>query len=348
MKLAIHEEAKGFSDRWIKYCNENSIPYKLVNCCDNNIIQDLEDCDGLMWAWSQNNFAASLFARQLTMSLEKKGQKVFPDVNTGWHHDDKVGQKYLLEAIDAPLVKSYVFYSKKEAEVWLDTTTFPKVFKLRGGAGSINVKLASTRKQAQSFINTAFGKGFLQINRWDRFKDRLWVLKRDKNMQALKFAFKGIGRIFIHPESEKFSQREKGYIYFQDFLPNNNYDTRLVVIGDRCFGIRRYTRENDFRASGSGLLAYDPELFSQDCIRIAFNITRKLGAQSVAYDFIWDEEIPKIVEISYSFSMGQAYDSCPGYWDSNLVWYAKEVNPQYFMIEDFLKEMELAQNKPHI
>lgn len=340
MKLAIHQEAKSFSDRWIQYCEENKVPYKIVDCHDSDIIQQLDDCDGLMWNWNQNDYKAALFVRQLTLSLEKKGKKVFPDVNTGWHHDDKVGQKYLLEAIDAPLVKSDVFYTKQSAEKWLDQTSFPKVFKLRGGAGSINVKLVGSRSEAQSLVDTAFGKGFPQIDNWGRLKDKCWVLKRDKNLEAVKGIFKGIGRLFILTDLARFSQREKGYIYFQEFLPNNTYDTRLVIIGNRCFAVRRYTRENDFRASGSGIKAYGPELFDHQSIKIAFEITKKLGAQSVAFDFIWDGDTPKIVEISYCFVMGAFYDTCPGYWDSSLQWYQQEVNPQRFMIEDFINSLK--------
>src|SRR5664279_4167064 len=288
MKIAIHILAGSFSDRWIKYCDENQVSYKLVNCYDYDIVAQLNDCDGLMWHWNQNDYKAALFARQLTLSLEKKGIKVFPNVNTAWHHDDKLGQKYLLESIDAPLVKSYVFFSKKDAMDWLDTTTFPKVFKLRGGAGSVNVSLAKTKDKAKSLINTAFGKGFSHIDRFSRLKDRFWVLKRDKNKSAIRGVLSGFARIVIPTEVEKFSHNEKGYIYFQDFLPANEYDTRLVVIGNRCFGVRRYCRKGDFRASGSGIKAYEPELFDKSSIDIAFKITKKLKAQSVAFDFIWD------------------------------------------------------------
>jgi glutathione synthase/RimK-type ligase-like ATP-grasp enzyme len=307
-----------------------------VSCYDSDIIQQLDDCDALMWNWNQTDFRAALMARQLTISLELRGKKIFPDFKTCWHHDDKVGQKYLLEAIDAPLVKTHVFYSKKEAEEWLNKTSFPKVFKLRGGAGSLNVKLVKSRSEAQSYVNKAFGKGFSQINGWGRLKDKLWIFKRDRNLAAVKGIFKGIGRLFIYTELAKFSQREKGYIYFQDFMPGNTYDTRLVVIGDRCIGVRRYVRENDFRASGSGIKAYEPELFDKRCIKIAFEIARKLELQSVGFDFIWDNDEPKIVELSYTFIVGPFYDNCPGYWDSNLQWHQAEVNLQRFMIEDFL------------
>ena len=147
MKIAIHDNPGSFIDRWITYCLENKINFKKVNCYDTDIILQLDDCDGLMWNWSQTDYKAALCARQLTKSLERKGIRVFPDTNTSWHFDDKVGQKYLLEAIGAPFVKSYVFYSAKEALDWIEKTSFPKVFKLRRGAGSINVSLIKTKKK---------------------------------------------------------------------------------------------------------------------------------------------------------------------------------------------------------
>ena len=71
----------------------------------------------------------------------------------------------------------------------------------------------------------------------------------------------------------------------------------------------------------------------------AIEIAKKLNTQSVAFDFIWDGQEPKIVEISYCFVMGSFYDDCPGYWDSGLNWHETIVNPQYFMIEDFIEEL---------
>src|SRR5690606_41519867 len=61
-----------------------------------------------------------LFARQLIASLEEMGIHVFPDLNTCWHYDDKVGQKYLLEAIGAPLVPTHIFYDRAAALAWAE------------------------------------------------------------------------------------------------------------------------------------------------------------------------------------------------------------------------------------
>lgn len=344
MKIAIHHSSGSFSDEWIHYCKEKGIEYKLVCCYDTNIIEQLNDCDGLMWHWTHENYKANLFARQIIYALEKKGVKVFPSAHTCWHYDDKIGQKYLLEAIAAPLVQSYVFYSKDKALLWLEQSSLPKVFKLRSGAGSINVKLVKTRQDAKRLINKAFGVGFKTVNTWSALKDRIWRLRRDKSWAQAVSVVKGIGRLFIHTEFQKFSVTQKGYVYFQDFIPDNLYDTRLVVIGDRCFGVRRFCRKNDFRASGSGVKAYEPELFDIKTIKIAFEVAEKLNSQSLALDFILDNNIPKIVEISYAFITGRFYRDCQGYWDTNQVWHNREVNPEYFMIEDFIADINTKKN----
>ena len=251
MKIAIHHTPGSFSDRWISYCKENDIPYKLVNAYDSDIIKQVEDCDAFMWHHHHANYKDALFAKQLLYSLEIAGKKVFPNFHTGWHFDDKVGQKYLLEAIGAPLVPSYVFYSKDEALEWVNKTTFPKVFKLRGGAGASNVRLVHTKSEAVSLVKKAFGKGFSQFNRWGYCKERFNKWRTGKD--SLVGVCKGIARLFVPTEFAKMHAPEKGYVYFQDFIPDNQYDIRIVVVNmNKAFGIKRLVRNNDFRASGSG------------------------------------------------------------------------------------------------
>lgn len=341
MKIAIHRCSGSFSDRWIEYCKKNSIDYKEVNCYDSDIIKKLKHFNGLMWHWNHGNYRDQNFARQFIISIEKKGIKVFPNFNTCWHFDDKVGQKYLLEAIDAPLVPSYVFYNAKEALKWIESTIFPKVFKLRGGAGSLNVRLVKTKKCAKRLVRKAFNKGFPLVDATSGIKQRFWVLKRDRNFRAVIHFAKGIVRLFMPDEAANLLPHQKGYVYFQDFIPNNEYDDRIVIIGDRAIAIRRYNRKDDFRASGSGLIEYQPALFNKETIRLAFEVSDKIGSQSTAYDFVYDKNGSAfIIEISYAFVMGHSYDKCPGYWDKNLKWHEDNVDPQRYIIEDFISELQ--------
>lgn len=332
MKIAIHDRKGSFSEGWIKYCRENSIDYKIVNAYDSNIIKQINDCDAFMWHCHHANYKDSLFAKQLLFSLQQSGKKVFPDFNSVWHFDDKVGQKYLLESIGAPLVPSYVFYSKKEALDWVGGTSFPKVFKLRGGAGATNVKLVQSKRQAMRLVNKAFGRGFSQFNRWNNFKERIRKFKLGK--ESISGLCKGVGRLIITTEFDKMHSREKGYVYFQDFIPNNNSDTRIVVIGNKALGERRFVRKNDFRASGSGEFSY--ENISTDAVEVAFEISKRLNLQSVAFDFIFDSnQNPLIVEMSYGFGTSGIKNS-PGYWDNNMNWHEDNFDLCSWMVEQIM------------
>ncbi|MCD4724678.1 MAG: hypothetical protein K8R63_07520, partial [Bacteroidales bacterium] len=245
MKIGIHQTKGLFSERWIDYCKANKIPYKLVNCYQDDIIKQLHDCDALMWHFHHASPRDFLFAKQLLYSVQASGKAVFPDYNTMWHFDDKLGQKYLLEAIGAPLVPSYVFYNKKEALAWARQTDFPRVFKLRGGAGSQNVRLIKTKGDAKKLIKRAFGRGFSQYAAWPNLKERIRKFK--KGQSSLFDVLKGIIRLGYTTEFSRISGKERGYVYFQDFIPDNDHDIRVVVIGNKAFAIKRMVRENDFR-----------------------------------------------------------------------------------------------------
>lgn len=337
MKVAIHPFENSFSDRWISYCQKNNIDYKLVDCFSTDIVQTIKDCDVLLWHWSQENYKAKLIALELTKVLEISGIKVFPNSNTAWYFDNKIAQKYALEAIDAPLINTWVFYDKHQAFQWMKKATFPKVFKLSGGAGGINVHLVKNLSRAKSLINQAFGKGFGASGRYSLFKNRIWRLKRDRDLSSFLGLVKGLARLFIKSELERYSGKEIGYVYFQEFIPENDFDIRVIVIGNKAFAIKRHNRKGDFRASGSGIITYLNETnIDRDCLKIAFDVTKKLQSQCIAFDFVYDlSHNPLIIEISYGFAM-KAYDQCEGYWDDNLTWFEGPFVPQNFIIEDLI------------
>ena len=339
MKIAIHHREGSFSDRWIAYCEEKKIDYKIVNAYSNDIVQQVEGCDAFMWHFHQGNYRDMQFAKALILSLETKGIRCFPDSKTCWHFDNKVWEKYLLEAIGAPMVPSYVFYMKTEALRWARSTSFPKVFKLKGGAGASNVRLARTRKEAVELIKQCFGKGFKHYRWKEHFKESYRKYKEGKSslrelLRPIKYAFKRYPTQFDH-----YHGSEIGYAYFQDFIPNNTFDIRVCVVGDKAFALKRLTREKDFRASGSGHIIYDKQQIDERCVKIAFICSKKLKTQSIAFDFVFDEnDQPLIVEISYGYAT-KAYDNCEGYWTDDLVWHeGTHFNFCGWMVEDLIRQ----------
>ena len=237
MKIAIHHRPGSFSDRWIEYCKQQGVDYQIVNAYDNDIVEQVNGCDAFMWHHHQARFADTMFARQLLYSLETRGVCCFPNFHTTWHFDDKVGQKYLLEAVGAPLVPSYVFYSKESALDWIEHTTYPKVFKLRGGAGAVNVLLVHNVKEARAIVNKSFGNGFAQM----RFRTLLSedLRKHREGKMTSGEVVRSIGAYFLKPSDyHKLSTPERGYVYFQEFIPNNSFDIRVCVVDNKAFALK--------------------------------------------------------------------------------------------------------------
>jgi len=285
MKIGIHSSGPGsFSERWISYCKSNSIPFKIVNCYETNITEQLSDCDILMWHHNHVLAKDVLIAKQVLNAFEGSGRSVFPNFNSAWHFDDKLGQKYLLELIGAPLVPTHVFFSKTDALKWIQSAEFPKVFKLRGGGGAKNVRLVKDKDTAKRLIKRAYSIGFRQYNPWFGISEQWRKFKLEKTQ--IKGLLKALAH-FIYPiQLEKVRPRERGYIYFQDFISGNNSDTRVVVIGNKAFAIKRYIRKNDFRASGSGNITYSKNEIDIACVKLAFELNDRLKAQCLAFDFV--------------------------------------------------------------
>jgi|SRR5690554_1028159 len=251
--------------------------------------------------------------------------KCFPDINTSWHYDDKIKHFLLLEQLGYEVAKSWVFWNKAKALDWIEKAEFPLVFKLRRGAASSGVSLIKTKQQAKEIIERMFSKGIMH--------------GENRKILAVKnFVKKLLGK---QPYVPNYWQLEKNYVFFQKFLPDNGWDTRVYVIGERAFAARRFTRPNDFRASGSGIVDETYKNIDKEFIKIALRIVKDLKFQAMAFDFLYDsEKKPMICEISYTMPDDPVYQM-EGFWDSNLNFHEGHFWPQYFHLVDLLNKPDL-------
>ncbi|HOY67561.1 MAG TPA: hypothetical protein PLP29_11760 [Candidatus Ozemobacteraceae bacterium] len=260
---------------------------------------------------------------------------VFPNIATCAHFDDKVAQKYLLETIDAPFIPTWVFYKRHTAMKWIEKAAWPKVFKLSSGAGSINVRLVRSREEATALCRQAFGRGFPIVAGY--------LTDIHTRVHKTQTAYEFLEKLFRAPQTllnvialRYRMPRQRGYLYFQEFIPGNTFDTRITIIGNRAFGFQRMNRPNDFRASGSGTLSFDPDQIDKRCVEIAFKVADRIGTQSLAFDFLFDlQKKPLIVEISYCY-VASAVHQCPGHWDRQGIWHQGQVWPEEAILEDVL------------
>ena len=343
--IGIHPRAGSFSDRWIESCQQQAIPHKLVNCLQSDVIAQCAGLRAVLWHWSLNDPRELLCARQIAAALKETGIVFFPNFETCWHYDDKIAQKYLLEAIGAPLIPTWVLTDRAAAEAWIESATWPKVFKLRCGAGSSNVRLIRSHSEAAGLCRQAFGRGFpAEMIRADAVQKymRAGLKARDVPRRLWRLVRKAFLRVF---GPEEFG-RQRGYLYFQEFMADNPFDTRVTVIGGRAFAFTRENRPGDFRASGSGRLCYDAAKIDPRCVQIAFQVTRRLRAQSLAFDFLFDAAgRPVIGEISYCYMAGAVHD-CPGHWDEQMNWRPGQVWPQDAILEDVCAAAGIGHKEP--
>lgn len=282
--------------------------------------------------------------RQIAMTIIpviEKEMKVscLPDIRTCWPYDDKIRQYYLLKQHGFPMIKCWIFWDKKRALSWMETASLPVVFKLKGGAGSLNVVLVDEKSLGKKLIGRMFGKGMKSKNIpwstvfWKDFNLKSWI--RHKGGYVIR-------RIKAGNTSPGW-ELHKNYALFQKFLHNNDYDTRVTVIGDNAFAFRRLNRPNDFRSSGSGRIDYDVSKIDMECVKKAFEVSNAMNFQSIAYDFLYDEDGKvNFCEISYTY-VDTAIYNCPGYWDSTLKWHEGHYWPQYFQLIDALRLPDLRQ-----
>ena len=332
--VAIHDKPGSFSDRWIQWCRDRGVRYQSVNAYSGDIVTEIADCTAFLWHWSDREPQGLVFARSIIAAAEAAGLQVFPNTRTCWHYDDKVAQSYLLSAIGADLVPFYVFFENKEAERWIDRATWPKVFKLRGGSASRLVSLVEDRSSARTICRKSFGDGHRPAE--TLLNDAATKLRRLRSLDDIRWFLGKRPRAIVNWRSRRKMPRERGYVYFQDFLPDNSFDTRITVIGDRTFAFRRMVRPGDFRASGSGRIDHGQDAVDKRCFTIARNVADRLKTQSIAFDFVQDANgSPKIVEISYCYQ-AEAVHNCPGHYDRDMNWHEGHFWPQDCILEDLI------------
>ena len=338
MVLAIHsgkDKLVSWNTLWMDYCRKNSIPFIGVDCYSYDIIEVLrrEKVTHLMWAFSLAIPKDHIVAKTVLNAANAMGIKTFPNFASSWHFEDKIAQKYLLEAIGAPIVKSWTFFDKDKALVFSRTSSYPLVAKLRKGAGSKNVVLLKDEHSARHYIMRMFSKGYKPVQKTTSvIKDRL---KSSKGGNGFKL--RSVFKKFIHYRNNRnLFNKEIGYVYFQEFLHGNTNDLRIAVVGNRIWGFYRGVRKDDFRASGSGIIDYDTPI-PLDMIKLSYDITKQLGSQSLCFDYVKSPDGSyRIVEICYGY-VSEAIFKCNGYWDNELQFHQSHIMPDECILSDFIK-----------
>ena len=336
--LNSNNKLNSYSEKFKKILIKNSIPYKLIDPNSEKLLEDIKSCSHLLFRHSQGDTDLLIYESLFNIVHNVFQIKCYPNFETYWPYENKIKEFYLLKSHDFPIIDSHIFWNYKHAITFIEKAQFPIVAKLSKGASSSNVVIVNTVDEGKKIINQIFNKGVKTkgLNNSSNLASvsKLGILKYSKSLlRSCLLKLQLLKDKIEYPEW----QIQKDSILFQKYLPNNSFDTRVTVIGNRAFAFRRFVRKNDFRASGSGNFDVNPDKIDIRCLKIAFSVSKQLNFNTMAYDFLYDESnIPYINEISYCF-VDLAVQSCPGFWDENLTWQNSQNWPQYYQLSDFLQ-----------
>jgi|SRR5690348_834692 glutathione synthase/RimK-type ligase-like ATP-grasp enzyme len=304
----VHPNGKrqSFSKRWAELAQAKNIDVVPVDVFAEDAMARISECNAFMWRCPCSAHIRA-YAKRFLYALEAgSGIPVFPSLKSSWYFEDKLAQRYFFSAADIPCARTDIFWTREAAEQFAERATYPFVLKLAGGHQSANVRLVRNRREATFYVEELFGHGVASLGYRPASLPRVLLRRLRAAVQTLE------GHNPYVPGTD--AELHYGYFYAQEFLPGNEFETSVIIVGNRAFAVRRFIQPGDFRTRGSsGRMDWSPAQIGEDVIRLAFRTARKLGAQTVALDILHRDREPVVIELTANYASWVVRE-CPGHW----------------------------------
>jgi glutathione synthase/RimK-type ligase-like ATP-grasp enzyme len=239
----------GIWPNWTKYrrfLENNGFPFELVNIHAHDWIEAVKKYDILIGISSSDYYSLQELRRKYYFIENELGKFCYPSSKHTFLYEDKTLEAYISQAHDLPFVNTYISHDKTDALQLIEKLNYPLVSKVDPSSGSIGVELVRSVKQARKIV---------------------------------KQAFSGAGR-----KTHLSYSHQKNVVYFQDFIPSDGYDIRVIVLGDWVFGYYRRILRGDFRASGMGQV--ELRVLPLEPMLIARKVNQVIQSPMLAVDMI--------------------------------------------------------------
>ncbi|MFZ2095740.1 MAG: hypothetical protein WAV05_03795 [Anaerolineales bacterium] len=234
---------------WTKYrrfLENNHIPFEFYNIHAQNWLKEADKYDVIIGISSNDFYILQELRRKYYLLETYLGKYCYPSFKHTMLYEDKNLEAYIGKVLEIPFVNTYISHDKKDALRLIENLTYPIVSKIDPSSGSVGVELVRNVGQARKIV---------------------------------KQSFSGSGR-----RTHLAYCKQKNYVYFQDFVPNDGYDIRVIVLGNWVFGYYRKVLEGDFRASGMGLVELRD--LTKEPMLIARNVNKMIKSPMLAIDMV--------------------------------------------------------------
>lgn len=201
---------------------------------------------------------------------------LIPEYRSSVLYDDKLEQARQLSKW---MPRTRVFYTPGAARKWLASADLklPFMSKAADGASSHNVRLISTLDEAKNEIRQSFS---------------------DLGIKC------------------RYGQVQRGYLLWQDFIPENAGDIRIIAIGSKRLLLRRGNRADRPMASGSGNLKpitgrdFNADAELKSALSVADVFFNEENFKWCGIDMVYDRRISewKILETTVGWTLHGYYE----------------------------------------
>ncbi len=239
----------GRSPKWTKYrrfLRTNGFEYGLYNIRAHDWLERARAFDCIVGACSCSPWDLQEVREKYYFLERFWGKKTYPSPHQVFLYEDKKLEAYLAEIAGVPFAPTHISFDRDDALQLVQRLKYPLVSKIVPTASSEGVEFVRNLRQARQIIREAFSVA---------------------------------GRKSYHN-----AFRQKNYIYFQDFIPNDGYDIRVIVIGNLLSGYYRRVPRGDFRASGMGL--EEKRALPEAAMNVALGLNRVVGSPLLVVDLV--------------------------------------------------------------
>lgn len=231
------------------------------------------------------------YIEDVLLDLQNRGMVLLPRFELFRAHHNKVFMEMVRDSInDASLktIKSYSLYGINDLDVLLPVLEqelkYPMVLKTSSGSGARGVSIANSRNELTQKVRKMTSVTYHNYSTPWHSSVTLSKIKQKIRKICGKVCYE-----LTYPQEK---------IIVQNFIPNLNYDYKVLVFWKKYYVLKRLTRNNDFRASGSGKFIF-PDSLSRELevvLESAYRLYSEIDAPMLSVDIAYDGHICHVIE----------------------------------------------------
>ncbi|WP_179021398.1 hypothetical protein [Winogradskyella forsetii] len=283
-------------------------------------LKEQENIEGVYFFYTSSQYPIyKSFILDILVQITLRGGILVPEIRHFLAHENKNFQE--LEKVRIGIRSPYgiPIGTYDEGVETLKKVSYPTVIKKYTGFRSRNVKLANNIEEGKKILSKMLENNF-------------------------QLSLDGLYYIYRRFKNKEHYPKKFGKLIIQEFVPDLTHDWKILVLGDKCLGGKRYVRKNDFRASGSKLYEMEedpPEIV----LSFALKCKQQLNCPNVSLDI--SEKNGDLQLLEYQTMHFAILGGDPDYYfqKDQEIWHKREITKdiEYYMgigIVDYIKNIE--------